>query len=145
MNALIENSCRGIRESSIIPILLSSLSATELCLMFLIERDKTNQENIYYRSRFCEVLVEDRKCCKACQELFNNLDHFHSIHMKKPCELFHKESVISVLNENGITQAIGNVTLTVCEESKAENKLEDKKSIFNICKECGELFDDKTL
>ena len=151
MNALIENSfesynsCRGIRESSIIPILLSSLSATELCLMFLIERDKTNQENIYYRSRFCEVLVEDRKCCNACQELFNNLDHFHSIHMKKPCELFHKESVISVLNENGITQAIGNVTLTVCEESKAENKLEDKKSIFNICKECGELFDDKTL
>jgi len=137
------NVCPGIQESSIIPILLSSLSATELCLMFLIERDKTNQQNIIYRSRTCDLVVNDGSCCIACNALFDNLNHFHSIHMKKPCELFHKESSSPVQNKNIRTNDFGNITLTLFKDTEAEKKVDDKETNFRNCEECGELFSDK--
>ena len=79
------NTCPGIQENSIIPILLSSLSTTELCLMFLIERDKADQ-NIYYRSRNCDKVLQNGLFCPSCQELFDNLNHFHHIQLKKSCK-----------------------------------------------------------
>jgi len=124
---------------------LSSLSATELCLMFLIERDQTNQQNIFYRSRTCNLVVNDGRCCISCNELFDNLNHFQSIHMKKPCELFHKEKSSTVQNDNIETNDFGNITLTLCKETEAEVEVEveDKETNFINCEECGELFSDK--
>ena len=87
------NTCPGIQENSIIPILLSSLSTTELCLMFLIERDKADQ-NIYYRSRNCDKVLQNGLFCPSCQELFDNLNHFHHIQLKKSCKQFQEENVI---------------------------------------------------
>ena len=93
-NPFQENTCPGIQESSIIPILLSSLSTTESCLMFLIERDM-NGQNIFYRSRNCEKDVKNGNFCPSCQELFDNLCHFHHLHLKKSCNQFQQENSIT--------------------------------------------------
>ena len=91
-NPFQENTCPGIQESSIIPILLSSLSTTESCLMFLIERDM-NGQNIFYRSRNCEKDVKNGNFCPSCQELFDNLCHY--LHLKKSCNQFQQENSIT--------------------------------------------------
>ena len=46
--------CYGISEDTILPILLSSLSATEVCLMFLIQKCGAD---IRYKSRSCKMKV----------------------------------------------------------------------------------------
>ena len=91
-NPFQENTYPGIQESSIIPILLSSLSTTESCLMFLIERDM-NGQNIFYRSRNCEKDVKNGNFCPSCQELFDNLCHY--LHLKKSCNQFQQENSIT--------------------------------------------------
>ena len=93
------NTCPGIQESSIIPILLSSLSSTELCLMFLIERDKSDQ-NIFYRSRNCDKVVQNGNFCTSCQDLWDNLNHFHHLHLKKSCKQFQQENNTSELEQD---------------------------------------------
>ena len=105
-----DNECKGIQESAIIPILLSSISSTELCLMLLIERDKKEQK-IFYRSRNCQLFVENRKYCISCQELFDSLNHFHHLHLKKPCERFHQENSAEVLEQKTVKE-LYNVSLT---------------------------------
>ena len=132
--------CKGIKESFIIPILLSSLTTTELCLMFFIERDKEEQ-NVYYRSRSCQVVTENGSYCISCQELFHNLNHFHYLHLKKPCEQFHSEDRTTEPKQKLVNNH-GDVTLTLC-EVKSEEKSEET-SIYNMCEECGEVFNDLT-
>ena len=80
--------CKGIPEGSIAPFLLSSLSTTELCLMFLIERDRTSKD-IVYRSRKCDMITNKTETyCQVCKELLNYLNHFHHLHLKKSCKQF---------------------------------------------------------
>ena len=111
-----DHECKGIQESCIMPILLSSLTTTELCLMFLIERDKLEQ-NIFYRSRNCQLMVEKGPYCISCQELFNNLNHFHHLYLEKPCEQFHYENSDSIQKQKLVNDHT-DVTLTLCEEIK---------------------------
>ena len=145
-----DNECKGIQESAIIPILLSSISSTELCLMLLIERDKKEQK-IFYRSRNCQLSVGNGKYCISCQELFDSLNHFHHLHLKKPCERFHQENSAEVLEQKtvkdlyNVSLTTSDDTLIICKEIKAEEeKLVEEELICNICEECGEIFDDKT-
>ena len=140
-----ENRCNGIQESYIIPILLSSLSATELCLMFLIENDNSDQ-NIFYRSRNCQLFVENGKYCISCQELFDSLNHFHNLYLKKPCEQFHNDygTIVKIPKLNSI-KALEKVTVTLCEELKTDDRSEEVPLFHNICKECGEVFGDKVV
>ena len=144
--------CPGIQESSIIPILLSSLSTTELCLMFLIERDRAGQ-NITYRSRNCKFVI-DEKYCSECQDLLDNLRHFHHLHLKKSCKEFQKENdapAQAVKQNETKLRNLGNVTLTIKtidDEKMNEQEFGDnseEEALFNICDECGEVFDDKDL
>ena len=79
--------CKGIPEGSIAPFLLSSLSTTELCLMFLIERDRSSKD-IVYRSRKCYNINNTETYCQSCKELLNNLNHFHHLYLKKSCKQF---------------------------------------------------------
>ena len=78
--------CYGVSESQIMPMLLSSLTTTEICLMFLIQKCGTN---IYYKSRNCKMEINGNgNCCQACQVLLNNLIHFHHLYLKQSCSQY---------------------------------------------------------
>ena len=70
--------------------------------MFLIERDKADQ-NIYYRSRNCDKVLQNGLFCPSCQELFDNLNHFHHIQLKKSCKQFQEDTQEIIVNQNEIT------------------------------------------
>ena len=81
--------CPGLLERDIVPILLSSLSTTELCLMFYIEK---SDQNILYRSRNCDREIapkcEKKKLCENCQKLFKTLSHFHHLYLNVSCSQY---------------------------------------------------------
>ena len=78
--------CYGISEDTILPILLSSLSTTEVCLMFLIQKCGPD---IRYKSRSCKMKVNvNVDLCEQCKNLLNNLIHFHHVYLKQSCSQF---------------------------------------------------------
>ena len=165
-------SCPGIKETSIIPLLLSSLSTTELCLLFFIQGDQSGQD-IVYRSRNCSNKENNENVCAHCQKLFNYLNHFHHLQLKKSCEQykFEIENVSEALEDtvNEIKTeyspkklseettendpSLGEVTLHVSDTKEGRvvttSELSESKSgiqsesIYNICEECGEIFEDQ--
>ena len=69
--------CTGSLETEILPLLTSSVFATEVCIMFYIEKFG---DHILYRSRNCSLLLPkmsklDR--CQNCQDLVDNLTQLH--------------------------------------------------------------------
>ena len=144
------NACQGIHESQIIPLLFSSVTATELCLMFLIERDKSD---IWYRSRNCEEVAQNEySYCSACSSLFENLKHFHHLHINKSCKEFSdsvqykkddtEKSSPSIELEKKINRD-GEIILNKVEFVSDEEKVEEEAKLFNICEKCGQIFESK--
>ena len=76
--------CSGFDETKLLPLLVSKLSTTELFLMVLIE---SNNNNIVYRSRYCNK-NSDGKSCEQCLKMFNNISHFHHIYLNQSCEQY---------------------------------------------------------
>merc|ERR1719270_2339666 len=61
--------CTGSLETEILPLLTSNVFATEVCIMFYIERIG---QQIVYRSRNCPLLLQKItkfNKCQNCQEL----------------------------------------------------------------------------
>ena len=68
--------CYGVSESQIMPVLLTSLTTTEVCLMFLIQKCGNG---IFYKSRKCEMEIDgNENCCQKCRDLLNNLIHLYN-------------------------------------------------------------------
>ena len=150
--------CLGVKESSILPILLSHLSTTEICLMFLIEKQS---EYFVYRSRNCPRTNET--LCNECKSIFNTLNHFHHVYLKQTCDEFkignslkYESSMreISLTDEKNVevdAQEIQIQSMLTIDENK-DNKnvkennnqnLLDKDQLKKECSECGELFKNK--
>ena len=96
--------CIGVRESFILPTLLSDLSTTEVCLMFIIEKQN---ENFIYKSRNCSN--SDEVLCKECEITFNTLNHFHHLYLKQSCNEF----VISKMRGKWIEKQFGTCKTSV--------------------------------
>ena len=150
--------CLGIKETSIIPLLLSSLSSTELCLLFFIEED-THGQDVVYRSRRCDNKVSNGKFCFACQELFDNLNHYHHLQLKKSCTQFKYENMnVPKKSFKEATKDVLGLSLEALDECKTEangfiaepeadktnfEKVSEEELIYNVCDECGEIFENQ--
>ena len=99
--------CLGLKESIVLPLLLSNLTTTELCLMFLIEK---YENNVLYKSRNCNGFQSP--LCDECKETFDTANHFHHLYLKQTCNEF----------KNGL-------------QKEKVNDLESPTKIFNNCKE----------
>ena len=77
--------CQGVKEICVLPILLSNLSTTEICLMFIIEK---HGDKFLYKSRNCVGGDDDESLCAKCKEIFDTLNHFHHLYLKQTCHEF---------------------------------------------------------
>ena len=78
--------CYGVLESQIMPMLLSSLTTTEICLMFLIQK---SGKDVYFKSRNCVMEIDGNgNCCQKCVDLLDNLTHFHHLYLKQSCSQY---------------------------------------------------------
>merc|ERR1719282_540910 len=69
--------CTGSLETEILPLLTSSVFATEVCIMFYIEKIG---KQVVYRSRNCPLVLPKYtkyNKCHNCQELLDYLSHLH--------------------------------------------------------------------
>ena len=126
--------CPGIPERYVVPILLSSLSTTELCLMFYIEQI---DHEVIYRSRNCKKQVscdKENNICANCQKLFDNLSHFHHLYLEISCAQYNLKTGINKDEEKKHVEThetlLSNSDLTVCVSNKASRKNEMFYFIF---------------
>lgn len=75
--------CQGVNESYLLPLFLSNLSTTEICLMLLIEKQGPD---ISYRSRNCNK--DNIPLCDVCKSTFDTLTHFHHNFLNQSCSEF---------------------------------------------------------
>merc|ERR1719232_2051782 len=69
--------CTGSLETEILPLLTSSVFATEVCIMFYIEKIG---KQVVYRSRNCILVLSKftrEKKCLHCKELNEYLSQLH--------------------------------------------------------------------
>ena len=131
--------CLGLNESLVLPLLLSNLSSTELCLMFLIEK----QDNSFlYRSRNCSGFPI--QLCDECKETFDTLNHFHHIYLKQTCNEFRnglqRETVINTVTSYNSKEELVNVENTDDVKSTAIDL--ETMSLPKIPIECKDAFVD---
>jgi len=117
--------CLGLKESIVLPLLLSNLTTTELCLMFLIEK---YENNVLYKSRNCNGFQST--LCDECKETFDTVNHFHHLYLKQTCNEFknglQKEKVSDLESP---TKILNNCKEELVNDENKDNDLFEKESL----------------
>ena len=120
--------CLGVNESLLLPLLLSNLTTTEICLMFLIEKQGPD---IAYRSRNCRN--DNTSLCVVCKSSFDTLTHFHHIFLKQSCSEFKNGSTES---QQKTLSNISEIEIELKEEIIDTNEVITEDNIDELILKC---------